>query len=77
MCSSDLTVEKAREVQVLQHIASGLSTDSIGSRLNLSVKTVAHHRRHLLSKLQAEGDVRIATIAREYVIVDIEPLSHA
>lgn len=74
---SGVDMLSAREVQVLQHIASGLSTDSIGSRLNLSVKTVAHHRRHLLSKLQVENDVQLATIAREYGIVDIEPLSHA
>ena len=64
-----------REIQVLQHLANGLSTDAISERLNLSIKTVAHHRRHLLSKLEATNDVQLATIARDHGIVDFHSVS--
>ncbi len=61
-----------REMQVLQHIANGLSPDDIAAQLSLSVKTVAHHRRHLLSKLGARNDVQLATIARDQGLADAD-----
>lgn len=64
-----------REVQVLQHIANGLSPEQIASRLALSVKTVAHHRRLLLRKLEVDNDVQLATIARDQGIADSDTLT--
>jgi len=63
-----------REVQVLQQIANGLSPEEIAARLSLSVKTVAHHRRLLLRKLEAHNDVQLATIARDQGIADSDTL---
>ena len=41
----------AREREVLQMVAEGLSSKEISTRLNLAVKTVENHRAHLMDKL--------------------------
>jgi DNA-binding NarL/FixJ family response regulator len=41
-----------REREILRHIAEGLSTREIASRLEVSVKTVETHRRQLMDKLR-------------------------
>ena len=41
----------AREREVLQLIAEGMSTKKIASHLNVSVKTVETHRRQIMEKL--------------------------
>ncbi len=64
-----------REVQVLQQIANGLSAQEIAACLNLSVKTVAHHRRQLLNKLDAGNDVQLALIARDHGLADADTLA--
>ena len=63
-----------REVQVLQHIALGLDPGDIAARLSLSPKTVAHHRRLLLRKLEASNDVQLAAIARDQGLADSDTL---
>jgi two-component system invasion response regulator UvrY len=64
-----------REVQVLQQIANGLTPQDIAAHLSLSIKTVAHHRRHLLTKLEARNDVQLATIARDQGLADADTLT--
>jgi two-component system, NarL family, invasion response regulator UvrY len=63
-----------REIQVLQQIAKGLSMSDIAGQLSLSGKTVAHHRRQLLSKLDVKNDVQLAGIARDQGLIDIDAL---
>lgn len=41
----------AREREVLEHLAEGLSIKAIAARFGLSVKTVTCHREHLMAKL--------------------------
>jgi len=43
-----------REFEVFQLIGQGLSSQQIGRRLNLSVKTVGTHRQHIKQKLKAQ-----------------------
>ncbi|QDV10893.1 Response regulator protein VraR [Rosistilla oblonga] len=43
----------AREVQVLRHVALGLSNKEIGCSLNISVETVKEHVQNILRKLNA------------------------
>jgi len=59
-----------REVQVLQHIACGLEHADIARLMFLSAKTVAHHRRQLLTKLGARNDVQLAAIARDQGLLE-------
>ncbi|MCB1748097.1 MAG: response regulator transcription factor [Gammaproteobacteria bacterium] len=63
-----------REVQVLQQIANGLTHEAIAARLSLSIKTVAHHRRLLLRKLEVANDVQLAAIARDQGLADSDAL---
>lgn len=44
-----------REVQVLRHVAMGLSNREIGSSLEISIETVKEHVQNILRKLEA-GD---------------------
>ena len=43
------------EVQVLRHVAMGLSNREIGSSLEISIETVKEHVQNILRKLEA-GD---------------------
>lgn len=54
-----------RERQVLVGIASGASTKSISRTLDISPKTVATHREHLLRKTQCHNAVELARLAFE------------
>lgn len=44
-----------RELEVLEHIAEGHSTNIIARELNISNNTVEFHRHNLMSKLQASN----------------------
>jgi len=44
-----------REVQVLRHVALGLSNREIGRSLDISIETVKEHVQNILRKLEA-GD---------------------
>lgn len=55
----------ARELAVWRLLALGLERAEIGARLGLSTKTVIHHRRELLRKLELQNDVQLARRARE------------
>ncbi len=57
---SELT---AREREVVQLIAEGLSTKQIADRLHLSVKTVGTHREHILAKLKLTGTAELTRYA--------------
>jgi NarL family two-component system response regulator LiaR len=62
----DLT---AREMEVLQCIAEGLSNIDIATRLNISEKTVKSHVSNILSKLYLTGRTQAAVYAwREGIV---------
>ncbi len=60
-----------RELQVLQQVSEGGSIEVIAARMCLSPKTIAHHRRRLLSKLGCENDVQLAIVARSQGLTDL------
>jgi DNA-binding NarL/FixJ family response regulator len=55
-----------RELEVLSLIGKGLSTETIASTLNLSVKTVEAHRGNIRTKFRLESGERLLEIAIRY-----------
>ncbi len=53
----------ARERQVLELVATGLSNQEIGNRLGLAEKTVKHYMTNILTKLQVRSRVEAALLA--------------
>jgi len=61
---SAFSVLTARERMVLQLLAEGLGTKEVGAHLNLSAKTIASHREHIMQKL----DIRSIAGLTKYAI---------
>jgi DNA-binding NarL/FixJ family response regulator len=57
----------AREVEVANLVAAGLSNKAIAARLHLSVRTVESHVRHALAKVSLDNRTQLATWARERI----------
>jgi LuxR family maltose regulon positive regulatory protein len=55
----------ARELEVLQLIAQGLSNQAIGSQLFLALSTVKGHNRNIFAKLQVQSRTEAIARARE------------
>jgi DNA-binding NarL/FixJ family response regulator len=53
----------AREREVLECVAAGLSNAESGVRLGLSEKTIKHYMTSILTKLQAHSRVEVALVA--------------
>ncbi|MDO9175461.1 MAG: LuxR C-terminal-related transcriptional regulator, partial [Actinomycetota bacterium] len=73
----DLVVEKGQhlqrltktETEVLQHIARGLSSAEIATRMFLSVNTVRNHAQHILNKMDVKSrSAAVAAGARAGII---------
>jgi DNA-binding NarL/FixJ family response regulator len=61
----------ARELEVLQLIARGLSNDDIARELTISVLTAQTHVRNILSKLECHSKLEAATLAAKHGIVSL------
>ena len=62
----------AREREVLQLIAEGLSNQRIADELFISVKTVEAHKAHIMSKLHAQNRTDLIRYALRRGLVDLE-----
>lgn len=56
----------AREREILQLLATGLSTSAIAKRLAISPVTVRNHSQRILAKLGVHS--RLAAVARGYAL---------
>lgn len=61
-----------REVEVLDHVASGLSNRLIGESLAISEQTVKGHMKSILDKLQARDRTHAVTVALRRGIISLE-----
>jgi len=60
-----------REIEVLQQICLGLSTDEIGKKLFISPKTVKTHKSNLLAKTISKNTPALILYAIKNKIVEI------
>lgn len=61
----------AREVEVLQLLALGLSNAEIAARLVLSQRTVDHHVSHILDKMNASGRLEAVRLGLEHGLLQL------
>jgi DNA-binding NarL/FixJ family response regulator len=61
--SADPTLLTEREREVVQLYAEGHATKQIAERLNLSIKTVETHRRHIMQKLNITSIAELTKFA--------------
>ncbi len=62
-----------REREVLQLLAEGSSTKEIAARLQVSVKTVETHRRHIMEKLDIHTIAELTKYAIRQGLTSLEP----
>jgi DNA-binding NarL/FixJ family response regulator len=60
----------AREREILQLLADGMSNADVAGRLFISQETVKSHVRHILSKLEADTRTHAVAIALRTAIID-------
>jgi len=67
----------AREREVLQLLAEGRSAKAIAEALNISVKTVATHREHIMAKLDINSVAGLTKYAIQQGLTSSDPRSTA
>lgn len=67
---SDADLTK-RELEILQLIAKGLSTQEISDKLYISFRTVERHRANLLLKTNTNNSLKLLIFAIKHNLVDI------
>jgi DNA-binding NarL/FixJ family response regulator len=60
----------AREREILQLLADGMSNSDVASKLFISAETVKSHVRHILTKLEADTRTQAVAIALREAIID-------
>jgi len=60
----------AREREILQLLADGMSNADVASKLFISQETVKSHVRHILTKLEADTRTQAVAIALREAIID-------
>ena len=65
----------AREIEVLRHVAEGLTNQAIAQRLGLSRRTVDAHRNNLMRKLEIHDVTELVKYALRQGIITLDPRS--
>ncbi|MEM1136863.1 MAG: response regulator transcription factor, partial [Bacteroidota bacterium] len=61
-----------REIQVLELIAKGNTTNKIADKLHISIHTVNSHRKNILKKLQLKSPTQLVAYALEKGLVKLK-----
>ena len=62
-----------REMEVLEYISDGHSTNAIAQELNISTNTVEFHRHNLMSKLHVNN---VAQMVKKAMLMGVEFIKH-
>ncbi len=69
--SPGLEVLTARELQVLELVAAGLTTPQIAAELALSPKTISRHRERIMNKLNMHSSVELIKFAIKTGLIEL------
>jgi len=69
---SPLSLLTPREIEVLQLIAEGLSSQNISDKLCVSVKTISSNRRKLMDKLRTDSIAELTKIAIREGLISLD-----
>ena len=67
--SANSDVLSKRERQILTLIASGLKSEEIAERLNISKHTVSRHRQEILARLQVKNSIEACRLAKSMLLI--------
>ena len=71
------SVLTARELEIAELIAAGLSNRQVATRLTISVRTAETHAQHILIKLGFRARAQIASwVAEQHAVAQAPPQSH-
>lgn len=76
-CPSPGNPLTARELEVLQLIAEGMTAERIARRLNVSVSTVRTHTYRLLRKLNARDRAHAVALSFQMSLLSVHPAESA
>ncbi|MES2397472.1 MAG: response regulator transcription factor [Bacteroidota bacterium] len=65
-----ISLLSSREIEILQHIANGLSSNEIADKLFLSSKTIETHRTNIMRKLNIRNVVGLVKFALKSGLVE-------
>lgn len=66
----------ARQIEVAEAVALGMSNKEVAARLQISVRTVENHMRSIFSKLRVSTRTRLAAKLRETTLRPALPTNH-
>ena len=69
---ADLESLSARERQVLELVAEGLTSRQIGAQLGISSKTVSRHRERVMNKLNLHSATALVKFAIRTGVIDLD-----
>ncbi|MEP2024647.1 MAG: response regulator transcription factor [Reichenbachiella sp.] len=61
----------AREIEVLEYVVKGLTTNQIAEKLHVSTHTINSHRKNMLKKLELTSPVELIVYAVKSGLVDL------
>lgn len=70
-CRHQARVLNTRQVEILEHLATGASTSRIAAALYLSPQTVSYHITQMLGQFQVESRTGLVARAYHYGVLDV------
>lgn len=64
----------SREIEIIKLVSNGNSSKEISTLLNINVRTVETHRKHIMEKTQAKNFIGVVIFALKYNLINIDEM---
>lgn len=64
----------SREIEIIKLISNGNSSKEISNLLNINIRTVETHRKHIMEKTQAKNFIGVVVFALKYNLISIDEM---